>query len=300
MNILVLFTGGTIGSSIQDGLISLKEDNKYKLIKMYREKTGDGQEFDVDTPYTVLSENLNGTHITKLVRSISGHLKGRKYNGIIITHGTDTLPYMAAALSIIFENADIPILLVSSNYPLEDKRANGLSNFIKAVRYIQGKRKSGIYVSYKNRGEDEKIIRPDLIVNYDIYSDVIRRIEEGPKTTSVEINPDEIVLQETSPIKFIRPYPGIQYEIPGDDIKAILFGSYHSGTINTAGSGLREFCEILKRKNVSLYICGVPEGVGYESTKYYKEFGINVLPYGTDIYWYMRLWIEYSKGNVPH
>lgn len=307
MNILVIFTGGTIGSSIQDGFIAPKDDNKFKLIQMYKESTGDCQKFDIDTPYTILSENLDGKYITKLMECISKHMQERRYDGIIVLHGTDTLHYMAAGLSIVFAKTEIPLMLVSSNYPLEDRRANGLYNFIHAVRYIQKRNNPGVYVSYKNRNEEVKIFMADRIVNYDIYSDTIRTIEEIKLSSKIMLENKEKasmsgienikipMLKETSPVKFIRPYPGIQYEIPKDEVKAVLLGTYHSGTINTAGNELKRFCETMKERKIHVYICGVPEGVGYESTKYYEELGIKVLPYGTDIYWYMRLWIEYSK-----
>jgi len=61
------------------------------------------------------------------------------YDGIIITHGTDTLAYTAAALSFYFNAIKIPILLVSSDYPLDDSKANGLDNFMCAVEFIRQK-----------------------------------------------------------------------------------------------------------------------------------------------------------------
>lgn len=321
MRILVIFTGGTIGSSVTDGYISPNVTNKSKLINMYKEIEKSSQEFDEDIPYTVLSENIGGEHITKLIHCLDRHIKSKKYDGIIITHGTDTLQYMAAALSIVFEAVDIPVMLVSSNYPLENSCANGYDNFKSAVEYIKNKGTAGLYVPYKNVGEEMKIFTAYSMLRYDIYSDKIRRLEIenskvieskiNQKTGSVNdvsidrknkgilqdimhINPENINLSEISPIKFIMPYPGISYEIPGPDIKAVLFGSYHSGTIQTSRRELINFCSEMKKRNIQMYICGVPKGLGYESTKYYNELGIEVLPYGTDIYWYMKLWIMYS------
>ena len=43
--------------------------------------------------------------------------------------------------------------MVSSDYPLEDQRANGLVNFICGVDFIREKNYNGVYVSYKNKGE---------------------------------------------------------------------------------------------------------------------------------------------------
>lgn len=303
MKILVIFTGGTIGSSIQDGYIAPDMEKKYKLIQLYGEETKDHQQFDVDVPYMLLSENLNGVYLTKLIHCVQKHMETKIYDGIIITHGTDTLHYTAAALFIIFENTDIPIMLVSSNYPLEDKRANGLHNFKEAVRYIRRKCAPGVYVPYKNRNEEVKIFQPKYIVNYDIYSDEIRTMDTNGKESIDEeqygilknhkVHPDTIQLNEYSPVAYIRPYPGIRYEI-SDKTKAVLFGSYHSGTINTADKCFVEFCKKMKDEEIPMYICGVPQEIGYESTKCYKELGVNVLPYGTDIYWYMKLWLNFS------
>jgi len=208
MKILVMFTGGTIGSCLQDGYISPDEDNNYRLINMYREKTGDTQEFDLSEPYTTLSENLNGTHLQMLIREVANQIEADKYDGIIVTHGTDTLQYSAAALSIMFDKVGIPIILVSSNYPLEDERANGVSNFEGAVKYIQNKGKAGVYVSYVNadsESEDESIFSAENLANHDMYSDNIRLVNIKTIKTKfdVKINPKHIEINEKSNILFI-------------------------------------------------------------------------------------------------
>ena len=54
MKILVVFTGGTIGSCYNDGVISPDSSTRYKLIEMYKQNGGYA-EFDAISPYTVLS-----------------------------------------------------------------------------------------------------------------------------------------------------------------------------------------------------------------------------------------------------
>ena len=87
-----------------------------------------------------------------------------KYDGIIVTHGTDTLPYSAAALSYALGNDCIPVCIVSSNYPISDERANGIDNLHGAIRlmesgYTTGETGNddkdagihcGVFVSYRN------------------------------------------------------------------------------------------------------------------------------------------------------
>lgn len=139
MNIAVIFTGGTIGSSIQQNYVSTDSQMPYRLLEMYNESQAkdnpDFPHFITVEPYTTLSEYMNGLHLNLLIASVREQL-AQEIDGIIITHGTDTLPFTAAALGMCFAYARIPILLVSSNYILDDPRANGLTNFTAAVDYI--------------------------------------------------------------------------------------------------------------------------------------------------------------------
>ncbi|MCR5837384.1 MAG: asparaginase domain-containing protein [Lachnospiraceae bacterium] len=320
MKILVIFTGGTIGSSVNGNYISPDKSAKYKLIESYKEKYGEDIDFVTKEPYTILSENLGGVYLTKLIESVrEALLEKSKYKvitesagvfsdntndelgGIIVTHGTDTLQYSAATLSIALGKTDIPVILVSANYPLDDERSNGTNNFIAAVEYISKVRRGGVYVSYQNTGGFANVFDAGTLLRHDIYSDELkslRSVSKGNCTNSVsaENRVDNvratISLSETSPVKMIIVYPGMSFEIPGEDIKKILFVPYHSGTLPTDSPKLLEFCEKMRERNVEMYICGVPEGPQYETAKLYGELGIHVLGRGTDIYWYMKLWID--------
>ncbi len=300
MKILVLFTGGTIGSSLSENYISPNQDAKYKLINMYKDKFGDDIEFVTREPYIILSENLDGVYITRLINSVMEVLNGEECDelgGIIVTHGTDTLQYSAAALSIALGKTDIPVILVSANYPLEDVRSNGINNFIAAVQYILRMKRGGVYVSYQNENGFANIFQASSLLRHDIYSDEIRTLKDtgknysGLDTGSGENKAEPISLSKNSPVKMIMTYPGMTFEIPQNGIKKILFVPYHSGTLPTGSPELIEFCKAMREKGVEMYICGVSKGPQYETTRLYKELGINVLGVGTDIYWYMKLWI---------
>lgn len=143
MHIAVIFTGGTIGSTIQNQYVSTDTQAPYHLLSMYEQRqhsvsasTAITQPyFSTYAPYTTLSEYLDGSHLNKLIACIKDVLE-TDTDGIIVTHGTDTLPFTAAALGMVFACAKVPIILVSSNYILDDPRANGLVNFTAAVDYI--------------------------------------------------------------------------------------------------------------------------------------------------------------------
>ena len=79
MKILTVFTGGTIGSTKLDGVISPDSKNSYKLLEMYSNKDKN-VEFTAVQPINILSENMNGKFLTQLYKCISA------YNSVSYTH----------------------------------------------------------------------------------------------------------------------------------------------------------------------------------------------------------------------
>ena len=72
MKILTIFTGGTIGCSSFDGVLSPDKANSYLLLNTYL-KSHTGVDFTPAQPYTILSENLNGNNLTDLYNCISSY-----------------------------------------------------------------------------------------------------------------------------------------------------------------------------------------------------------------------------------
>lgn len=156
--ILVVFTGGTIGSAPDSGvlrpagesagrfLLSSFVDEKQKLFEeCFRQKIS----FDTASPYEILSENLDGSYLERLEACILK--KGvENYEGIVVTTGTDTLAYSSAAMGYAFANLQIPMVMVSANYSLSDKRSNGFSNFEGALLLILSGGHRGVFCSYNN------------------------------------------------------------------------------------------------------------------------------------------------------
>ena len=149
MKILVIFTGGTIGSTVNGEYISTDGKKPYIILERYNKEYPNSIEWHTDNPYTILSENATIDTYRMLAKSVKAGLD-KNYDGIIVTHGSDTLQYSAAFLSLILGDDVAPVMLVSSNYVLEDERANGMDNFGAAVDFIVNHRGKGVFVPYKN------------------------------------------------------------------------------------------------------------------------------------------------------
>ncbi len=123
MKLLTVFTGGTISCSVSDGVLAPDSQNGSYLLGLARQ-AGVRDDFETVQPFSVLSENMTPDCLRQLRRCITERL-GEGYDGVIVTHGTDTLAYTAAYLDFVLGAQDTPVVLVSANYPLRDSRSNG-------------------------------------------------------------------------------------------------------------------------------------------------------------------------------
>lgn len=299
MKITVIFTGGTIACSNKNGALSPDGANSFTLIEMYRAVDG-SVEFETLSPYFILSENLGCEHWEKLsdcVKSVRGS------DGVIVTHGTDTMPYTAAYLGLKLGLCDIPVVLVSAAYPLSDSRSNGLDNFRGAVDFIRSGVGKGVFVSYKNSGENVRLHRAASVLPHQPDSDSVLSLRDN---YFAELVGGEVVLNpgfeeesfgdfsECKPngkVLWLRAHPGMIYP-PVDGAKAVLLEGYHSGTLPTAREDFRSFCESASTAGVPLYLTGSEEGFDYESKQAFDELGINVLPPMSPVTAYVMLLLK--------
>lgn len=286
MTILTIFTGGTIACSRTGGVLSPDGGNSYLLLDLYRQ-TDNAVAFETAQPYFILSETLSPAHWERLYNCIKSHDWSR-FDGVIVTHGTDTLPYTAAYLGLRLGLCEKPVVLVSANYPLTDSRSNGLSNFTGAVDFIRSGGKKGVFVSYQNTGEPLRIHRATRVLLQKSYSDDVVSVHDGWFATvehhQVTLNPafsdDEPALPSVAGdgrVLWLRAHPGMVYPEPVG-CKAVLLEGYHSGTLNTDSEDLKAFCEQCRQLSVPVFLTGSEEGFDYQSKQAFEALGIRVLP----------------------
>ncbi len=289
MKILVIFTGGTIGSRKTDAAISPNRDTKYLLINDFEKKRGKVCDFVCREPYFALSENLDAATLNLLVSEVK---KGSEedFDGIIVTHGTDTLQFSAAAAAFGVKT-EIPVVFVSSNYPLSDARANGTDNFNAAVKFILEGGQKGVFISYKNPYERVQLLPANKVYSFLEDDD---RLYEAKREVLCPVS--DFTLTDSSGILVIDPHPADGYYYDLDGVKAVIFRPYHSGTLATNDLRLGAFCEKAAMKNIPLFLCGGAEGVTYESASRYTELHVIPLPRAPFAATYMKLWIGISIG----
>lgn len=318
MKIKVIFTGGTIGSQVkEDGYIAPKGKAPYELIEFYQKENPGNIEFETIEPYCILSENLTAKELNQLISCVKDVLKKDYIDGIIITHGTDTLQYSAAVLSYVLGSTNVPVLLVSSDFSLEDNRANGHINFAYAIKFIEERHGKGVFVSYCNKGGNPTIHRGAKLLQHKAFSadvesiknewygsykkDIFTCKEEDKLNISEKLmfQIEENVCLSSNSLEILRIVPSVGMEYPaiGETVKVILHESYHSGTIGISDA-LKRFAKMAKEREIPFYITGLTqEDNDYETVAEYKKMGIIPLLDTAPIAQYCKLWLALSNGK---
>ncbi|MFI3157783.1 MAG: asparaginase domain-containing protein [Methylococcaceae bacterium] len=296
-NILVVFTGGTIGSIATDGTINTESDTSFKLIRLFQQHCENHRQIHFSTiqPLQILSENLAPDAWKSLIAAIEA-ARPDQYDGIIITHGTDTLAYTACALSFYFNSAKIPMLLVSSDYPLDNPKANGLENFICAVEFILQINRAGIFVPYRNQQQTTQLhqgarLACSLQLSGDFFSAQSKSYMQFANRQFSLLNPPAkpthsipLKARFSERILMIKPYPGLDYSrFNLDDVDAVLHDLYHSGTACASlqwgeNYSLVKFIKRCKQQGITVYLApAIKSADAYQSTHALIEQGAEII-----------------------
>ncbi len=72
------------------------------------------------------------------------------YDGIVITHGTDTMAYTASMLSFMLRNISVPVVLTGAQKPIGDEGSDGPSNLCEAIAAASAL-EGGVYICFGDR-----------------------------------------------------------------------------------------------------------------------------------------------------
>jgi len=113
-NILMIGTGGTIALEISDSGLT-PELTSTQLLK-YIPDISDICHVDCLQLFSLDSSNMQPKHWFAMADTIKANYD--KYDGFVISHGTDTMAYTAAALSYLVQHSPKPIALTGAQKPI--------------------------------------------------------------------------------------------------------------------------------------------------------------------------------------
>ncbi len=129
-NILIIHTGGTISMLENKETGSVGTTEKHPLSELSSEYAAianieEEQIFDLPSP------QITPLHMLKLANKIQAEIN--QYDGIVVTHGTDTLEETAYFLDLVLET-NKPVILTGAMRSSNEIGSDALYNFISSLR----------------------------------------------------------------------------------------------------------------------------------------------------------------------
>jgi L-asparaginase len=296
-NILLLYTGGTIGMMKDFETGALKAFNFTKLLQKIPElKQLDCHIETISFENPIDSSNMNPEKWIQIANIIEENYS--LFDGFVVLHGSDTMSYSASALSFILENLGKPVIFTGSQLPIGDLRTDAKENLITAIQIasLQQKGKPVIqevclYFEYKlYRGNRTTKINAEHFKaftspNYPalVESGVHLKVNSGLLLS--KNNTKKLLIHKTfnNNVIVIKMFPGINETILESIIsiptlKGIVLETYGSGNAPNEDW----FIQILKKAiKKGLHIINVTQCSGgsvnmghYETSTQLKKIGV--------------------------
>lgn len=144
-SILLLTTGGTIACSpgsqgLSPGSADVFAHALERLRQYYRITVKDVMCLD--------SSNIRPEEWQQIARCVFENRTG--FDGVVISHGTDTMAYTASAVTFMLPGIDLPVVFTGSQLPLSDALSDGADNLNTAFAMAAAGR-PGVFIAFDRK-----------------------------------------------------------------------------------------------------------------------------------------------------
>ncbi len=145
--LLILATGGTIASvKTPHGLIPALTSEE---LLSFLPEIGDNFELTTKAICNLDSTNITPEHWLTIANAIRE--EDSNYDGFVITHGTDTLAYTAAALSYLIQDSPKPIIITGAQKPIGSEITDAKANLRDSILYAADPDSCGVCVVFDGK-----------------------------------------------------------------------------------------------------------------------------------------------------
>ncbi len=224
--VAILHTGGTIASKVDYATGGVTANfTPEKLLSMFPELA---QIAFIDSHLVrqMMSENMRFSHYNLLAKAVKKEIdKGA--DGVIVTQGTDTLHYTAAALSFALENLPVPVMVVGAQRSSDRGSSDAAQNLIAATKFMTKTDFSEVAVCMHNNMQDENcLIIPGVKVRkmHTSRRDAFRPVN-GKAFATIDVKTDKIIFSDRP---FVKKDPSrkLKLRLFNEDLKVGLLKSH--------------------------------------------------------------------------
>lgn len=159
-NIAIIITGGTISSRLDPktgGVISTDAEEILNIAPELKEICNVKV---IESPFLKFSEDMGHGDWKKIAELSCDLLNRDDIDGLIITHGTDTLSYTGTALSFFLKNLNKPVAITYAQRSIDRGSTDAALNLICATRYAISDIAEVALVGHENENDETCIAIP--------------------------------------------------------------------------------------------------------------------------------------------
>ena len=266
MRILCAMLGGTISSYNESGTVKL---GKPSFVHDFLSGKFPGHVFVFPEFVTYSSEDATPYMYRDALKKIVGLCAESDFDGILITHGTDTCAFFAQLASRVLASVGIPFVITGSVKAPDIDPDEASGNLAYAVGCLE-KGMSGAV--FRDREGRPALYRAYLIMSPDING-IYSEYEDGVVPETGDLS-DFLTAERLPEVLVIPAVPGAV--IPSEGFDRVLICCNHSGTAST---DLEPLVRKWTSEGIKCFIASVPLSGGvYESRKILREAGAAELP----------------------
>ena len=95
------------------------------------------------------STNISSSHWLEMAGCVQKHYDS--YDGFVLTHGTDTMAYTAAALSYLIQNSRKPVVITGAQQSISNRDTDARENLRDAFLYAADDQASGVHIVFDHK-----------------------------------------------------------------------------------------------------------------------------------------------------
>lgn len=261
--LLLITTGGTIASEPTDEGLAPSPSSR-QLADFIGGLTAE-YDVDVEDLFQLDSSNIQPEEWQCIARTIAREY--RKYDGIVLTHGTDTMAYTASVLSFMLRNIPIPVVITGSQLPIRHPLTDGVEN-LRCAFAMACSKKPGVFLAF-----DRKVILGTRAVKvrttgFDAFESVncppAATVDAGGLTFNESILPQmgggfSLEDQLCTDVFLIKLTPGLNPEIFDMllkmNYKGIVIEAFGAGGLNFIRRDLTAQLQKIVERGISVVVC---------------------------------------------
>jgi len=200
-NILIVYTGGTIGMIKDYKTGALKAFDFSRIIDKIPElEQLDCEIESISFDEPIDSSNMNAEYYINIVEIIETNYAN--FDGFVILTGSDTMAYTSSAISFMIENLQKPIIFTGSQLPIGDLRTDAKENLITSIEIAASRRNNIPIISEVCLYFEYKLYRANRTtkISAEQFEAFASKNYPALAESGVHLNFNENVLLESIPI----------------------------------------------------------------------------------------------------